>query len=194
MRVAHRRDPEPVPAALLADPRLEALAGWGRRLAAAGLSPGASGNMSCRVEAGFVITRTEVELADIRVDDWVLVRALERRGEGTPVVASRGPHPPSRDAAVHAAVYRRHPGAETVFHFHVGRLDELHERLGVPRTAHHHPAGTVESMEEIERFFDFEPAARYFILLDHGIVAWGESIAATGELVEDHHRRLSGDS
>lgn len=184
MRVEHRRDDRPLPENLLHDPRLTDLAAWGKRLAASGLSPGASGNMSCRTQDGFVVTRTGVPLATIGGDDWVWVSGVDLDPDGLVVVSSRGPHEPSLDAAVHAALYRRRPQATTVFHLHVGLLEELSERLGVPATSTHHPAGTRESMEEIDRFLDDHLETRYFVLVDHGIVAWGESIDETGTLVE----------
>lgn len=190
MNVRHVRDPRPVPPELLADTRLMQLSGWGSRLAAAGLSPGESGNMSCRSGGGFLITRTRVPLAAMTADDWVVVTAVEHLPDGEVVVSSRGPHEPSRDSAVHAAVYAARPEAMTIFHFHVGSLDVLTGRLGVPATTTYHPAGTTESMEEIERFLRAHDAIGYFVLVDHGIVAFGSSIEDTGALVEAHQRAV----
>ncbi|MDH3470025.1 MAG: class II aldolase/adducin family protein [Acidimicrobiia bacterium] len=186
MKVGHARDDRPLPQELLDDPRLTSLAKWGKRLAESGLSPDASGNMSCRTPGGFLITRTGVPLAAIERDDWVLVSGIDRDSVGSVVVMSRGPHEPSRDAAAHASLYGRRPEAATVFHLHVGLLEELSGRLGVPSTDTHYPAGTKESMEEIERFLDAHLETRYFVLVDHGIIAWGESIDETGALVETY--------
>lgn len=190
MTIGHHRDPHPLPDDLLGDDRLHQLAAWGKRLAASGLSPGESGNMSCRTTEGFLITRTGVPLAEIEADDWVLVTGLDEDGGGLRV-RYRGVHEPSRDAAVHATLYRRCSQANTVFHFHVGRLEELTGKLGVPATSTYHPAGTRESMEEIERFLDEYPAARYFVLVDHGIVAWGPDIEGTGAEVEARQLALN---
>lgn len=159
-------------------------------MAGSGLSPGESGNLSCRVADGFLITRTRVALAAIEPEDWVLVSGVNRPPRGEVLVESRGAADPSRDAAVHATVYEQLPGAAAIFHLHVGRLDELQGRLGVPATTTYYQAGTRESMEEIERFLTSHPATRYFVLVDHGIVAWGESIDDTGALVEAHQRAL----
>ncbi len=190
MNVDHQRDDQPVPPDLLDDLRLMRLAGWGKRLADSGLSPGASGNMSCRTEGGFLITRTGVALAEIETDDWVLVSGVDHDADGRVVVYSRAPHEPSKDSSVHAALYERLPEAKTVFHFHVGSLDDLTGQLGVPSASTYYPAGTRESMEEIQRFLDGHLATRYFVLVDHGIVAWGESIDETGGLVEARHLEL----
>lgn len=194
MKVGHQRDDRSVPASLLDDPRLDNLAAWGRRLAAGGLSPGESGNLSCRTPGGFLITRTGLELGEIERGDWVLVSGIDHDADGLVAVASRGLHEPSRDAAVHATLYRQRPAAAAVFHLHVGRLDQLRGRLRVPSTATYYPAGTRESMEEIARFLDDNPDPRYFVLVEHGIVAWGESVDETGTLVLGHHRALADEA
>ncbi len=129
-------------------------------------------------------------LAAIKMDDWVLVTEVRRLSDGEVVVNSIGPYEPSRDSAVHAAVYTARPDATTVFHFHVGSLDVLTKRLGVPATSTYYPAGTYESMEEIERFLSDHHAISYFVLIDHGIVAIGDSIDETGALVEAHQRAV----
>lgn len=191
MRVDHRRNPAALPPELLDEPSVAHLQEWGSRLAAEGLSPGESGNLSCRTPGGFLITRTQVALGGIARSDWVLVTGIEHVPDGRVVVESRGLHEPSRDAAVHAVLYRLRPAADVVFHLHVGRLDELH-RLGVPSTTTYYPAGTRESMEEIERFLVTHPGTGYFILIDHGIVALGESADETGALVESYQQALGG--
>lgn len=163
---------------------------WGAELASSGMSPGESGNLSCRTAEGFLITRTGVPLATITKEDWVLVTGIEHDAEG-PIVSSRGLHEPSRDASVHAVLYQRRPNATAVFHLHVGHLDELQDRLEVPATDVYYPAGTLESKQEIERFLDQHPGTRYFVLIDHGIVAWGESVDETAALVDRHQAALT---
>ncbi len=186
MKIAHSRSSTPLPGKLLSDPRLAVAGEWGERIAARGLSPGESGNLSFRVDEGFVITRTGAPLAVLGVGDWVLVTGMERAANGGVVIESVGENDPSRDAAVHAAVYQARPEATAVFHFHVGTLDVLLD-LGVPATSTWYQAGTTESMEEIEVFLRAHPDADYFVLVEHGIVALGDSVDAAGELVEAHH-------
>lgn len=190
MKVSHRHDERALPDELLDDPRIVEIAAWGNKLATAGLSPEASGNMSCRTDQGFLITATGVPLGAITPPDWVLVSAVDVDPDGVVVVTSRGPHEPSRDAAVHHTLYEQQSLANTVFHLHVGHLDELRDRLGVPSTDVYYPAGTKESMDEIARFLEGRPDTRYFLLIDHGIVAWGESVAETAALVEARQREL----
>lgn len=145
--------------------------------------------MSFRVDDGFVVSRTGAPLADLGADDWVLVTGVDRLDDGGLVINSIGENDPSRDSAVHAAVYRAQPKAAAVFHFHVGSLDVL-SQLEVPATKEWYAAGTTESMEEIERFLALNPDTRYFVLVEHGTVAIGDSIDAAGRLVELHHEMV----
>jgi ribulose-5-phosphate 4-epimerase/fuculose-1-phosphate aldolase len=189
MRVTHSRTESSLPAGVQADSRIARLCGWGARLAELGLSPGESGNMSFRVDEGFLVSRTTAPLAELGPDDWVLVTGVDRLDKGGLVVNSIGEHDPSRDSAVHAAVYGAKPDAEAVFHFHVGNLEVL-TRLDVPATKQWHSAGTTESMEEIERFLTTNPDTRYFVLVEHGTVAVGDSVDEAGALVEQHHHMV----
>lgn len=169
----------------LADPRLAELAGWGRRLATAGLSPGTSGNLSCRTSGGFAITRTGVALDSILPADWVEITGLTRIEGGGLIVKWRGDHEPSRDAALHAAVYERQGAAGAIFHLHAGRLDELRRTFDIPATEQKFAAGTTGSVAEVERLLDVHPRARMLILVDHGIVAWGSGTGEVGALIEE---------
>jgi len=178
-----------IPAHILADPRLSALADWGARLATLGISPGQSGNLSVRSGDGFVITRTEVELAAIRPADWVQVVGLDRLDDGDLQVTYLGDHVPSRDAFVHGTVYQHAPGAGAVFHLHDQLVLDRAGSLGLPGTEHHHPAGTPGSVREIEQFLGEHHGVDYFTLVDHGIVALGVDVDVAGWLVEDWHHR-----
>lgn len=189
MKITHSRTDVSLPASLSTDPRTARLCQWGARLAELGLSPGESGNMSFRVDDGFVVSRTTAPLAGLEADDWVLVTGIDRLGNGGLIVNSIGENDPSRDSAVHAAVYGAQPDTEAVFHFHVGNLDVL-SQLDVPATRKWYAAGTVESMEEIEGFLSMNPDTRYFVLVEHGTVAIGDDVDEAGRLVEQHHEMV----
>lgn len=181
-----------LPPDLVNDRRLARLATWGARLSRLGIAPGAAGNLSARNERGFVITRTEVELTSIEADDWVQVVDIDRRSDGTLEVSHLGDHTPSRDSFVHGTVYRRRPGAQCIFHLHDSTILRQANRLGIPSTDRHVPAGTSESVEEIERLLDRLPAVGYFVLVQHGIVALGTDPDSAGALVEHWHRKAEG--
>lgn len=174
---------------VLEDARLERLAAWARRFDQLDISPGASGNLSVRSPRGFLISRTEVELPRIGPEDWVEVTGMSHQDDGSLAVAYFGEHTPSRDAFVHGTVYSREPKAEAVFHLHDLTMLDAAARLGIPSTEQYFLAGTSESVREIERFLDGHPDVRYFVLVEHGIVAWGPDLDEAGILVEDWHRR-----
>lgn len=190
MKVDMRRRADAVSAELLADPRVERLAAWGARLAGLGVAPAASGNLSFRTRSGFLVTRTGVELRSIGPADWVEVLEIAREPSGGLAVTYQGLHEPSRDAFVHGTVYERSPEAEAVFHLHDGEMVSAGPALGIPSTERFYPAGTVESVAEIEALLTRRPDASYFILVEHGVVAWGRTIDAAGELIESRHREV----
>lgn len=173
---------------LLDDPRLRLAAAWGKRFVGMGISPGASGNLSVRSERGFLISRTGVELGRIDRDDWVEVVAMTRGEDGILTVRYHGDHVPSRDAFVHGTVYARQGEAKAVFHLHDAAMLAAASDLGIPATESFFPAGTDRSVGEIERFLDGHPGEQYFVLVDHGIVAWGSDVDSVGALVEERHR------
>jgi L-fuculose-phosphate aldolase len=76
-----------------------------------GLSPGRSGNVSCRFEDGMLITPTGMAYDDIRPRDIVFVDA---RGE-MPAKKSRKP---SSEWRFHLAAYRARPDMNAVVHTH----------------------------------------------------------------------------
>ncbi len=186
MKVLARRIGD-LPPDLSDDRRLGRLSWWGARLSRLGIAPGAAGNLSVRYERGFVITRTEVELASIEPGDWVRVVDLERRSDGTLEVSYLGDHTPSRDSFVHGTVYRRRPTAQSIFHLHDSEMLERADRLSIPSTDRFFPAGTSESVSEIERLLDRDPEVGYFVLVQHGIVAWGADPDEAGSFVETWH-------
>jgi len=174
---------------VLEDGRATRLSWWGERLSRLGIAPGASGNLSFRSERGFVITRTGVELNQIEPGDWVEVTELRRRSDESLEVDYFGNYEPSRDAFVHGAVYQQTPAARSIFHLHDQDMLEKADRLGVPSTDRYYPAGTSESVAEIERLLTNLPAVDYFVLIEHGIVGWATDIEAAGHLIDRWHRR-----
>lgn len=101
----------------------------GRVLGAAGLTPGTTGNISVRTESGILTSATGTRLSGLTDKDWALVD-----GEGAPVGGSR----PTKESALHAAVYRVRPDVSAIVHLHspaalaVSCLSELPNREPLP--------------------------------------------------------------
>lgn len=89
----------------------------GRALDVAGLVPGKSGNVSCRVPEGLLITPSGVPYADLDPGDLVRVDA-----RGTVIEGSRRP---SSEWPMHAAVYAHRPDVSAIVHTHSPRATAL---------------------------------------------------------------------
>lgn len=89
----------------------------GRALDEAGLVPGKSGNVSCRVPGGLLITPSGVPYAELDPGDLVLV------DPGGAVLAGR--RRPSSEWPMHAAVYASRPDVAAIVHTHSPRATAL---------------------------------------------------------------------
>jgi ribulose-5-phosphate 4-epimerase/fuculose-1-phosphate aldolase len=87
----------------------EEIVAVGRSLFERGLTAGSSGNLSVRLEDGWLMTPTNTSLG--RLD---AARLSRLDGDGRLV----GGDPPSKEAFLHLAVYHRRPAAGAVVHLH----------------------------------------------------------------------------
>ncbi|MBP0456890.1 class II aldolase/adducin family protein [Streptomyces montanisoli] len=172
-----------------------ALSAAGRRLAALGLSPGSSGNLSVRTATGFLATPTGTPLAALTPEGLSVLGA-----DGRP---SSGP-PPTKEVPLHLAVYARLPHVRAVVHLHsrhavaVACLDPRDPadalppltpyavlRLGRVPLLPYAPPGSARLAEGAA---GLPPGARAFLLAHHGQVATGtrldEAVDAAVELEE----------
>ncbi|MFJ8884858.1 class II aldolase/adducin family protein [Streptomyces sp. NPDC102402] len=167
----------------MTDPRTD-LAVAGARLAALGLSPGSSGNLSVRVDDRILITPTGADLAEIDPD-------------GLSVLGLDGAHldgpRPSKEFPLHSAFYRRDAGTRAVVHLHsrnataVSCLPPWSRRSAVPPLTPYFvmrvgqtplvpyaPPGDAGQAEDLARLpFPFRAA----LLQNHGPVMAGPTMA-----------------
>lgn len=87
----------------------DAIVGHARSLFARGLSPGTSGNVSARVEGGFLMTPTGSSFGAL--DPARLSRLDE---EGRPLDGN----PPTKESFLHLAIYAERPDARAIVHLH----------------------------------------------------------------------------
>jgi len=80
-----------------------------RRMNASGMNQGRSGNVSSRVEGGFLVTPTGVPYEDLNPADLVFMR---RDGERV------GTYTPSSEWRIHRDIYERHAEAGAIVHTH----------------------------------------------------------------------------
>ncbi|MFB4426502.1 class II aldolase/adducin family protein [Streptomyces sp. QL37] len=167
----------------MSDPRTD-LAAAGARLAALGLSPGSSGNLSVRVDDRILITPTGADLADVDPDGLSVLDLA-----GTHLDGPR----PSKEFPLHSAFYRRGAGNRAVVHLHarnataVSCLPPWSVRSAVPPLTPYFvmrvgqtplvpyaPPGDADQAEGLARLpFPFRAA----LLQNHGPVLAGPSMA-----------------
>ncbi|MEV5172637.1 class II aldolase/adducin family protein [Streptomyces flaveolus] len=80
-----------------------------RYLAALGLSPGSSGNVSVRTAQGFLTTPTGQPLGALTAQDITVLDPSGRHRDGPP---------PTKEARLHLRVYTRQPHHRAVVHLH----------------------------------------------------------------------------
>jgi ribulose-5-phosphate 4-epimerase/fuculose-1-phosphate aldolase len=107
----------------------EDIAELGASIFARGLTPGRTGNLSCRIQDEIVVTPTGVSLGSLDPDQLAIIDL-----DGRPIRGAR----PSKEAVMHAALYRARPTAAGVVHLHsthavaVSCLADVDERSALP--------------------------------------------------------------
>jgi ribulose-5-phosphate 4-epimerase/fuculose-1-phosphate aldolase len=81
----------------------------GRTLAARGLSPGTSGNLSARVPNGFLMTPTNSSLGSLDPHSLSLLDEDGNHVDG---------EPPTKEVWLHLAMYAERPEAQAIVHLH----------------------------------------------------------------------------
>jgi ribulose-5-phosphate 4-epimerase/fuculose-1-phosphate aldolase len=170
----------------------EALCALGRSLFERGLTHGSTGNLSVRVDDGVLLTPTGSSLGAL--DPARLARV---DGDGRHV----GGDAPTKEAALHLAMYRARPGANAVVHLH-----STHS-VAVSVLADTDPAN---AMPPLTAYYAMRigtlPLAPYFppgdpglaaavaalatrhhavLLANHGPVVAGASLAAAADAIEE---------
>lgn len=179
------------------DPQLEAataaILAAGRRLCAGGISMAHSGNISLRLDQGFLITRSGVAKGYLTAADLCLLAA---DGQAEPGSAT-----PSSERALHLACYQN-PAVHAVIHSHAPYASAFALNASLAQTLQQSP------LEELTHYFrplpllPYQPAgsaalaqavgqaclsgAAAALLERHGIVVWGrdleEALARTESL------------
>lgn len=158
------------------------LAATARRLAAAGLVPGSSGNVSARAGDRVAITRAGARLADLEPSEVTVVDLAGRTIQGAP---------PSSELALHLRVYARF-GAGAVVHSHppiasalsavLVELPVVHYGMmalgGSVRVAPYARFGTDELATVTVQALAGRAAA---LMANHGAVAYGEDLEVAVE-------------
>ena len=164
------------------------LATAARRLSAAGMNPGRSGNFSVRLEGGMIITPSGAAYETLHPDDMVYID--EQRGHGG------GQRKPSTEWRLHRDIYARFGEARAVAHTHspyattlacLGRgIPSFHYEVAFAGGADIRcaPYATFGTQELSDHALAALEERRACLLANHGAVAWGESIETAAGLAE----------
>ena len=170
----------------------EAIVACGRSLHDRGLSPGSSGNVSVRVDGGWLTTPTNSSLGAL---DPARLARLD--GDGRHVDGD----PPTKESLLHLAVYEQRPEARAIVHLHstyavaASCLDGVDPddvlppltpyyvmRIGrLPLVPYHRP-GDPALVEAVRRRAGESHA---LLLANHGPIVAGPSLAAAAGAIEE---------
>lgn len=159
-----------------------------RRLAALGLSPGSSGNVSVRAGSRVLVSGTGTSLADLGAEGLAEIDLA-----GTHLAGPR----PTKEASLHLAFYRRLPVATCVIHLHspsavaASCLDPWSDRTALPPITPYFVMRVGEapllryappgSPKHAERLAAIPFPVRAALLANHGQVVAGETVARAYE-------------
>ena len=159
-----------------------------RRLSASGANPGTSGNLSARIEQGYIITPSALPYDSLHPEDLVFM--------GYDWTHGGGQRPPSSEWRLHRDLYMKRPEVAAVVHAHSPCATTLAcLRRGIPafhyevalaggadiRCGDYATFGTQALSDAALRALE---GRRACLLANHGIVSTGASLEQALELAE----------
>jgi ribulose-5-phosphate 4-epimerase/fuculose-1-phosphate aldolase len=188
------------------DAAAEDIATLGASIFARGLTPGRTGNLSCRIGDEIVVTPTGASLGSLDPCQLAIIDL-----EGRPIRGAQ----PSKEAGMHAALYRARPTAQGIVHLHsthavaVSCLADLDERSALPPLTAYF-AMRVGRLPLVPYFAPGDPALSIaveelarehhaMLLANHGSVVAADDLLSAADAAEEIEetarlRLLLGDS
>jgi ribulose-5-phosphate 4-epimerase/fuculose-1-phosphate aldolase len=164
----------------------------GASIFARGLTPGRTGNLSCRIADEIVVTPTGASLGSLDARRLAIIDL-----DGRPVRGGL----PTKEAAMHAALYRSRPTARAVVHLHsthavaVSCLADIDERSALPPLTAYF-AMRVGRLPRVPYFAPGDPALgiaveemahehHAMLLANHGSVVAGNDLLLAADAAEE---------
>ena len=159
-----------------------------RRLSTMGLNPGRSGNLSARIDGGFLVTPSGAAYETMHPDDLVFLGPMGEHGGGQ--------RAPSSEWRLHRDVYEHHPEAAAIVHTHspyattlacLGRgIPSFHYEVAFAggsdiRCAPYATFGTQELSDHTRAALE---GRRACLLANHGAVVFGTTVEEALGLAE----------
>ena len=145
------------------------LSALAKKLAGMGLEFESGGNISVRVERGFLIKPAGKSFGELEPDDFVLVREFD--SEGFVLNNAVGNSEPSSETGMHACIYSSHPEVNAVVHTNDLELAKKCVPK-IPRVGPQ-PYGTKRLSREVCTALE---GSVFVVLEGHGVVAVGASV------------------
>jgi ribulose-5-phosphate 4-epimerase/fuculose-1-phosphate aldolase len=164
----------------------------GASMFARGLTPGRTGNLSCRIGDEIVVTPTGASLGSLAARELAIIDL-----DGRPVRGGR----PTKEATVHAALYRSRPTARAVVHLHsthavaVSCLADIDQDSALPPLTAYF-AMRVGRLPLVPYFAPGDPALgnavgetarqhQAMLLANHGSVVAGDDLLSAADAAEE---------
>jgi ribulose-5-phosphate 4-epimerase/fuculose-1-phosphate aldolase len=169
------------------DERLAQLNTWAFVLAGLGLTPvyqgGAYGNQSYRSgKNSLIITKSGmIPETNLMPENYVLIERFDKKSG---IFHTQGMSAPSSESILHFSIYKKFPDVGAIMHGHSKLLEQYATDLAIPVTATFQPYGTSDLAESAVALL--QSGTDFILLKDHGFVATGKDIDATGNLVLDY--------
>ncbi len=163
---------------------------WAWLFAEFGLAPlhrqGAYGNFSCRKNDNtfFISSSGMVPEQKFSAEKYCLIRYCDK---DQLTIEYHGKSPPSSETLMHYLIYQRRPDINVILHGHNTLLLENRKQLNLQQTSIYHSYGTKELATAASCLAEKE---NFFIIKNHGFVALGKEINATGQHTLDMLKRL----
>ena len=163
------------------DSKIEELKYWCKIFQKNGLTPEVegnyTGNLSFRVEQGFVITASALKNKENLTDDcFVLVKEYSPK---TNTFYVEGKKKPSSESIMHQMIYDANKEVQAVFHGHNDVIVKSAEKLGLPLTGKEFASGTIGLAKEVLKILGDN---KLIVLKNHGFVSLGKLMNEAGEL------------
>jgi L-fuculose-phosphate aldolase len=152
-----------------------------------GLSPGKSGNVSARVDGGFLVTPSGKSYRHLGADELVFVDAAGR---------ARGAGVPSSEWRLHRDLYGKHAQAQAIVHTHSPyattlaclrrTIPSFHYEVALAGGADIRCCGyaTFGTQELSDLALAALEGRRACLMANHGVVAFGDNLDAAAGLAE----------
>ena len=151
----------------------------------------AYGNLSRRLERGFVVSCTQTGgKSTLTPDDYALVSECDFERNR---VCARGPSKPSSEALTHGAVYAADDAVRAVIHGHTPLIWRRAEALGLPVTPADVAYGTPEMASAVHDQVLRLGGRGLLVMGGHedGVIAYGPDLDVAGALFASAMRRAA---